>query len=110
MEKMIRSCRWHFIRIAEESSKSGVRQTPQEAIAGALKLTLRCVSERFNVATVGHIQLKEYPWFVLAKVTVYPYQIQRSAILSVSDEPTSLWMPPPIKVVITGNQVAPTVY
>ena len=67
------------------------------------------LSERFNAAEVGHIELKEYPWFVLATVRVYPYQIQRSGILSVSDEPASLWMRPPARVVIRANQVAPEV-
>jgi hypothetical protein len=109
MEKKIRRCGWHFIRIAEGSLKSGIGQTPQEAIAGALKLALRCINGRFNGAEVGHIELKEYPWFVLAKVTAYPYQIQRSAILSVSDDPASSWMRPPVKVVTKANQVAPTV-
>jgi len=109
LDKKIRRFGWHFIRIAEGSLKSGVGPTPQEAIASALKLALRCVSGRFNAAEVGHIELKKYPWFVLATVRVYPYQIQKSAILSVSDEPASSWMPPPVQVVITGNQVAPEV-
>ena len=64
------------------------------------------LSERFNAAEVGHIELKEYPWFVLATVRVYPYQIQKSAILSVSDEPASLWVRPPVTVVTKANQVA----
>jgi hypothetical protein len=68
LDKKIRRCRWHFMRIAEESLKSGVGQTPQEAIASALKLALRCINGRFNAAEVGHIKLKVYPWFVLAKV------------------------------------------
>jgi len=109
LDKKIRRFGWHFIRIAEGSLKSGVGPTPQEAIASALKLALRCVSGRFNAAEVGHIELKKYPWFVLATVRVYPYQIQKSAILSVSDESASSWMPPPVQVVITGNQVAPEV-
>ena len=109
LDEKIRRCGWHFIRIAEGSLKSGIGQTPQEAIASALKLTLRCVSGRFNAAEVGHIELKEYPWFVLATVRVYPYQIQKSAILSVSDEPAFLGMRPPVKAVIKANQVAPEV-
>jgi hypothetical protein len=108
LDKKIRRCRWQFIRIAEGSLKSGVGPTPQEAIANALKLALRCVSGRFNAAEVEHIELKEYPWFVLATVRVYPYQIQKNAILSVADESASSRMPLPVKVVITDNQVAPT--
>jgi hypothetical protein len=64
LDKKIRRCGWHFIRSAEGSSKSGIGQTPQEAIASALKSTLRCVSGRFNAAEVGHIKLNEYRWFV----------------------------------------------
>ena len=110
LDKKIRRCGWHFIRIAEGSLKSGVGQAPQEAIASALKLALRCVKRRFNAAEVRQIELKEYPWFVLATVRVYPYQIQESAILSVFDESASSRMPPPpAKVVILGNQVAPVV-
>jgi hypothetical protein len=108
LDKEIRRRGWHFIRIDEGSLRSGVGQTPQEAIAGALKLALRCFSKRFNAAEVEHIELKTYPWFVLAKVKVYPYQIQQSAVLSVSDEASPLVsMPPAEAVAITGNQVAP---
>ena len=109
LDQKIRRCGWHFIRIGEGSLKSGVGPTPQEAIANALKLALRCARGRFNAAEVGHIELKEYPWFVLAMVRVYSYQIQESAILSVSDEPASSWMPSPAEVGITGNPVAPAV-
>ena len=108
LDKEIRRRGWHFIRIGEGALRSGVGQTPQEAIAGALKLALRCFSKRFNAAEVEHIELKTYPWFVLAKVKVYPYQIQQSAVLSVSDEASPLVsMPPAEAVAITGNQVAP---
>ena len=72
--------------ISEELLKSGVGRTSQEAIANALKLALRRVNERFSAAEVEHIELKKYPWFFLASVRTYPYQIQQSAVLSVSDE------------------------
>lgn len=102
LDMKIRKCGWRFIRVAEGSLKSGVGQAPQEAIASALKLALRCVSVRFNAAEVGKIELKEYPWFILATVRVYPYQIQKSAIVSRSDEP--VWMPSPGKVVTTDKR------
>lgn len=54
--------------IGEGSIRGGVGQTPQEAIAGALRLALRRVSERFNAADVETIQVTKYPWFVVAKV------------------------------------------
>jgi hypothetical protein len=85
LDKEIRRRGWHIIRIGQGSMRSGVGQTSQEAIAGALKLALRCLSERSHAAEVAHIELKIYPWFFLAKVTVYPYQIERSAVVAVED-------------------------
>lgn len=109
LDKKIRRCGWHFIRSAEGSSKSGIGQTPQEAIASALESTLRCVSRRFNAAEVGHIKLKEYRWFVFATVRAYPYQIQKSAILSVSEQPAFLGMRPLASVVIKANKIVPEI-
>jgi hypothetical protein len=86
LDKQIRTRGAHFMWIAEGLPRGGVGRTPQEAIASALKLALRRVSAHFNAAEVEHIELKEYPWFFLAKIMVYPYQIQQSAVLSVSDE------------------------
>jgi hypothetical protein len=76
---------WHIIRIGDGLIRSGVGQTSQEAIAGALKLALRCLSERSNAAEVAHIELRIYPWFFLAKVTIYPYRIERIAVVAVED-------------------------
>jgi|SRR5271170_5652679 len=110
MDKEIRARGWHFIWIAEGMLRSGVGKTSQEAIAGALKLALRRVSERFNAAEVEYIELKKYPWFVLARVRVYPYQIQQGALLSASNEGVALTMPSSEQaVVIPGNQVAAAV-
>ena len=95
LDKKIRTRGWHFIWIAEGHLKGGVGKTAQEAIAGALKLALRRVGACFNAAEVEHIELKKYPWFVLARVRVYPYQIQRTAFLLVPAKTTSIPMPPP---------------
>ena len=63
-----------------------------------------------NAAEVEHFELKKYPWFFLASVMVYPYQLQQSAVLSVSDEAVPRSMLPSAKVAaITGTQVAPAV-
>jgi hypothetical protein len=77
---------WSFIKIADCSLRSGVAKTAQEAIASALKLTLRRVDEHFNAVEVEHIELIRYPWFYLASVRVYPYRIQQSAELSIPSE------------------------
>jgi hypothetical protein len=85
MEKQIVLRGWNFIRIADESLRSGVGETSQEAIASALKLSLRRISAHFNAAEVAHIELTQYPWFFLARVRVYPFRIQQGAVLPVSD-------------------------
>jgi hypothetical protein len=107
LDEEIRTRGWHFIWIAEGMLRSGLGQTSQEAIAGALKLALRRVSERFNAAEVEHIELTKYPWFVLARVRVYPYQIQQGAVLSSFDRTVPLSIiPPATAVAIRGNEVA----
>ena len=95
LEKKIQARRWSFIKFADGLLKSGVGETSQEAIAGALKLTLRHVSTYFNAVEVEHIELTQYPWFFLARVRVYPYRIQQGAVLPVSDEAPTLPIPPP---------------
>ena len=89
LEKKIRTRGWNFIKIADGSLRSGVGDTSQEAIASALKLALRRISEHFNAVEVEHIELTQYPWFFLARVRVYPYRIQQGPILHRSDEAAS---------------------
>jgi hypothetical protein len=86
LEKQIVMRGWNFIRIADGSLRSGVGETSQEAIAGALKLALRRISTHFNAVEVEHIELTQYPWFFLARVRVYPFRIQQGAVLFVPDE------------------------
>ena len=99
LDKKIRRRRWYLLWIDERSLRSGVGKTSQEAIAGALKLALRHVSARFNAAEVEHIELKQYPWFFIAKVRVHPYQIQQSAVLSAANESVCLPMSLPAELV-----------
>jgi hypothetical protein len=86
LEKQIGMRGWNFIKVADGLRKSGVGDTSQEAIAGALKLALRRISTHFNAAEVEDIELTEYPWFFLARVRVYPYRIQQGAELAVPAE------------------------
>jgi len=86
LEKKIVTHGWSFIRIADGSLRSGVGDTSQEAIASALKLALRRISEHFNAVEVERIELTQYPWFFLARVRVYPFLIQQSAVAPVGDE------------------------
>jgi|SRR5579862_453118 len=110
LDKEIRRRGWHFMWIGEGSIRGGVGQTSQEAIAGALKLALRRVSERFNAAEVESIELKKYPWFVLAKVKVYPYQIQQEAVLTSLDPIVPMGIASAANAVaIPRNQIAPAI-
>jgi hypothetical protein len=86
LERKIGMRGWHFIRIADASLRSGVGESPQEAIAGALKLALRSIGEFFNGVEVGPIQLTRYPWFILARVGVYPFRIQQTEVQPVPDD------------------------
>lgn len=86
LEKKILGHGWNFIKIVDGPLRSGVGDTSQQAIAGALKLALRCVSSPFNAAQVDYIQLTRYPWFFLARVRVLPYLIQQGAVLPISDD------------------------
>ena len=85
LEKQIVLRGWNFIKIADESLRSGVGETSQEAIASALKLALRRISAHFNAVEVEHIELTQYPWFFLARVRVYPFRIQQGAVMPISD-------------------------
>jgi hypothetical protein len=101
LDKNIRRRRWYLLWIDEGSLRSGVGNTSQEAIASALKLALRHVSARFSAAEVEHIELKQYPWFFIAKVRVRPYQLQQSAVLSGANE--TVCLPTPIPAELIAN-------
>ena len=107
LDKEIRARGWHFIWITEALLTSGVGKTSQEAIASTLKLALRRVSERFNAAQATYFEVSKYPGFFLARVKIYPYQIQQSATLLVSDEAAALLVAPQVEAAeIAGTQVA----
>ncbi|MDR3777000.1 MAG: hypothetical protein P4K97_08895 [Terracidiphilus sp.] len=86
LEKKIQTCGWNFIKVPDGLLRSGVGDTSQEAIAGALKLALRRVGDQFNAAEVEHIELTKYPWFYLARVRINPYRIQPDAALLLPEE------------------------
>lgn len=90
LKKKMRASGWNFIKIGDGILKSGIGDTSQEAIAGALKHALRMISEHFPAVEVGDIRLTRYPWFCLARVTVFPYWIQQSSATAVPDRATLL--------------------
>jgi hypothetical protein len=85
LETRIRRRGWHFVRIADESRRSGVGESSQQAITCALKLAVRGFSEYFNAVEVRHVHLTSYPWFVIARLGVCPYRIQQSPVQFVRD-------------------------
>jgi hypothetical protein len=93
LERKIRRRGWHFIPIADETRRSGVGESSQQAIASALQLAVRSISEYFNTVEVRQIQLTKYPWFVLARLLVCPYRIQKSPVQFVPDD--ALRLPAP---------------
>jgi hypothetical protein len=90
LERKIHTCGLNFINSFDETVKSGVGTSSQEAIANALALALRHLSESFNAVEVKHIRLTQYPWFYLAKVSVCPYRIQLGAVMPIPDETAPL--------------------
>lgn len=86
LKKKILKHGWNFIGTSEGLERSGVGPTSQHAVASALTLALRRTTAHCNAVEVEHIQLTQYPWFFLARVTVYPYSIQEGATLPVCDE------------------------
>ncbi len=92
IEKKIRTRGWSFIKIADGSLRSGIGDTSQQAIANALRLTLRHVNSDFDAAEVDRIELTQYPWFFLARVMVNPYRIQQGT----APVPLELASPAPV--------------
>lgn len=61
--------------LSEPTRGSGVGQSAQEAMTGALRHALERVGNNFSSASVEEILVKKYPWFFLARVTVLPYSV-----------------------------------
>jgi hypothetical protein len=110
LDKQVRNCGWHFIWIAEKSQKGGVGQTVRKATAIALKLALRSIGKQYNAAEVENIRLTKYPWFYLASVRIYPYNIQQSANLSLSSDSPSLLIHPSERAAAVAASPLPTVF
>jgi hypothetical protein len=50
------------------------------------------VGPGFNAASVDRVDISHYPWFFIAKVKIYPYQIQESSALQESNQVTAIRM------------------
>ena len=93
LERKIRRHGWHFMRIADETQRGGVGESSKQAIASALQLAVRSTGEYFNAVEVRNIHLTIYPWFVLARLGVFPCRIQQSPIQFVPDDALPLPAP-----------------
>jgi hypothetical protein len=87
LEKKVQTRGWNFLKIANGAMRSGVGATSQEAIASALNQALQRVHAQSNAVEVDRVELTQYPWFFLARVRVFPYRIQLSAVPPVVDAP-----------------------
>ncbi len=90
LQRKIQTHGWNLIKNRDVCQRSGVGNTAQKAIASALKLALRQLSESFHAATVEDIHLTQYPWFSLARVTVHSYRILDSEIETQSEHASPL--------------------
>jgi len=81
-DKQLRACGWHFVRPSQGLLRSGVGATPEEAFTHAFKLALRRVEARFNAVEVRSFEVSIYPGFCIARLQVFPCQIQLNAVSS----------------------------
>ena len=93
LERRIRRYGWHFMRVADETQRGGVGESSKQAIASALQLAVRGISDYFNAVEVRNIHLTIYPWFVLARLGVFPCRIQQNPIQFVPDDAQPLPVP-----------------
>ena len=83
-DTMIRQAGWHFMWLQEACSRRGIGFTEDAAVRRALSRALKGVAKRFNAAVLDSVQIKEYPGFQVAIVTVQALQIQRHASLNIA--------------------------
>jgi hypothetical protein len=65
----------------------------ESAIGKAINLALHQVKGPFNAAELDSIDVRKYPGFQVAKVTLYARQIQQEASLGLVDEMTIRQLP-----------------
>jgi hypothetical protein len=107
LDKEIRTHGWHFVWITEALLRSGVGETSEAATAHAFKLALRRLDERFDGAQIAQIQLSKYPGLFIARIKLYPCQIQPGTSPSKGGNAASMSMPIPIEQrVLPTTQVA----
>jgi hypothetical protein len=76
LEKKIKAHKWDFTPVAKCTMAAGMGETSQRAIACALDHALAQVGADLDAIEVRNIQSTQYPWFWLARVSVYAFRIQ----------------------------------
>jgi hypothetical protein len=89
----IRNARWHFIWFQDAYFRFAAGRTAESAISKAINFALHQVKERFNAAELDSINVREYPGFQGAEVTLYARQIQQGASLGLVDDMTIRQLP-----------------
>jgi hypothetical protein len=69
-------------------SRLSAGQTAESAIGKAIIHALNQVKERFNAAELDSINVRKYPGFLVAKVTIHARHIQQAAVLGPVQEIT----------------------
>ena len=69
-------------------SRLGAGRTVESVIGKAVALALHQVYGRFNAADLDSINVRKYPGFLFAKVTLHARHIQQAATLGHLDEMT----------------------
>jgi hypothetical protein len=81
LRKDIGALGWNVISATEGLMAHGMARTSGAAIATGLKQALQNVGKSFNAVEVEYIQMKNYPWFVKARVNVQAYQVEQNVVL-----------------------------
>jgi len=74
-------------------SRFAAGRTAESAIGKAITFALNQVNGRFNAAELNSIDVREFPGFQIAKVTLHARQIQQAASLGFVDDMTSRQAP-----------------
>jgi hypothetical protein len=93
LDVKIRNAGWHFMWLQDTHSRFAVGRTAESAIGKAIAFALNQVNGRFNAAELNSINVREFPGFEIAKVTLHARQIQQAASFGFVDDMTSRQAP-----------------
>jgi hypothetical protein len=85
-DTMIRQAGWHFMWMQGSCCRRGFGLTQEEATHRALSRALKGIVRRFNGAELNAVEVRKYPGFQGARVTLQPRQIQQQTSLEIPAE------------------------